>query len=246
MNISEIEVSKVKLNKDNPRVIKDDKFRKLVESVKKFPQMLQIRPIVLNRDYMILGGNQRFKACIEAGFKKIPFYFADELTPEQEKEFIIKDNVAFGEWDWEIIREEWNVNELSGWGLDAPIMKETERLSNLNHQSIYFEPEEKPDIKLADCLDLGKFNSKVAAINEMDLTKKQKNLLRFFAYRFIKIDFESVANYYSFNATEEEKKAIERLRLVLVDNGLQGFIEDDLLRVYDAIQIEEESEGEDD
>ena len=77
-----------------------------------------------------------------------------------------------------------------------------------------------------------KFEAKVKALDEYDLTKKQKEILKIFTYRFIKIDFESVANYYSFNASEEEKKAIERLRLVLTDNGVNGFIEDDLLRVY--------------
>jgi len=115
-----VKISEVKVNPNNPRLIKDDKFKKLVQSVKDFPEMLNIRPIVVNKDMIILGGNMRFKACKEAGLKEVPIIITD-LTEEQQKEFLIKDNVSGGEWDWDILANEWNVEEITSWGLDLPI-----------------------------------------------------------------------------------------------------------------------------
>ena len=100
MKIETVKISAVKSNPNNPRIIKDDKFKKLVTSIKEFPQMLNIRPIVVNDEMIVLGGNMRLKACIEAGLKEVAIIKASDLTPEQQNEFIIKDNVGFGEWDW--------------------------------------------------------------------------------------------------------------------------------------------------
>ena len=112
-----IAISKVKLNPNNPRIIKDDKFKKLVQSIKDFPEMLNIRPIVVNQDMIILGGNMRYKACKEAGLKEIPVIITD-LSEEKQREFLIKDNTSGGEWDWEVLANEWNSEELEAWGLD--------------------------------------------------------------------------------------------------------------------------------
>ena len=121
MKIVKVKISEIKLNESNPRFIKDDKFKKLVKSIKDLPQMLDIRPIVVNKDMMVLGGNMRLKACVEAGLVEVPIIIADNLTKEQEKEFLIKDNVGFGEWDWDIIANEWDEVELIEWGLDLPV-----------------------------------------------------------------------------------------------------------------------------
>jgi ParB-like chromosome segregation protein Spo0J len=120
MKTETVKISEVKSNPNNPRIIKDDKFKKLVESVKTFPEMLNIRPIVVNSDMVVLGGNMRLRACKEAGLKEIPIIKADALTPEQQSEFIIKDNVSGGEWDWDMLANEWNAEELDAWGLDVP------------------------------------------------------------------------------------------------------------------------------
>ena len=118
--IEKWKVSEVKANPNNPRIIKDDKFKKLVQSIKDFPEMLELRPIVVNNDGIVLGGNMRLKACKEAGLKEVPVIKASELTEEQQKEFIIKDNVGFGEWDWEDLANNWDAEELTDWGLDVP------------------------------------------------------------------------------------------------------------------------------
>jgi ParB-like chromosome segregation protein Spo0J len=116
MNAIKTKLSEVKLNPNNPRLIKDDNFKKLVQSIKDFPEMLDIRPIVVNADMVILGGNMRFKACKEAGLKEIPIIVADNLTEEQQREFLIKDNVSGGEFDWSLLSE-WDSEQLEDWGL---------------------------------------------------------------------------------------------------------------------------------
>ena len=118
-----IKIGLIKLNPNNPRLIKDDKFKKLVTSIKEFPQMLEIRPIVVNADMVVLGGNMRLKACREAGLKEVPVIIADNLTEAQQKEFLIKDNTSGGEWDWEILANEWEAEQLEAWGLDMPDFK---------------------------------------------------------------------------------------------------------------------------
>jgi hypothetical protein len=119
MNTQKVKISEVKANPNNPRLIKDDKFKKLVKSIQEFPEMLSLRPIVVNADMIVLGGNMRLKACKEAGLKEVDIIKADDLTEEQQKQFIIKDNVGFGEWDWEMIANEWDAEDLLEWGLDV-------------------------------------------------------------------------------------------------------------------------------
>jgi hypothetical protein len=121
-----LKINEIKLNPNNPRIIKDDKFTKLVQSIKDFPEMLDIRPIVVNQDMIILGGNMRFKACKEAGLKEIPVIVTD-LTEEQQREFLIKDNVSGGEWDWDLLNE-WDTEQLEDWGLDIPFDEKIDKL----------------------------------------------------------------------------------------------------------------------
>ncbi len=115
-----LKISKILPNEKNPRFIKDHKFEQLVKSIKEFPEMLKIRPIVVDSNFVILGGNMRLRACIEAGLKEVPVIMADQLTEEQKRRFIITDNVGFGEWDWQALANEWDAEELADWGLDTP------------------------------------------------------------------------------------------------------------------------------
>ena len=117
-----VKISKVKANPNNPRLIKDDKFKKLVRSIKEFPEMLKIRPIVVDKDNIVLGGNMRLRACQEAGLKEVPILKAEELTEKQQREFIIKDNVGFGEWDWDDVANNWDAEDLEEWGFDVWLM----------------------------------------------------------------------------------------------------------------------------
>jgi DNA modification methylase len=119
-----VKISAIKANSKNPRVIKDDKFKKLVKSIQEFPEMLEKRPLVCYTDvdgkYVVLGGNMRLKASQEIGLKELPIVLADDWTQEQRDEFLIKDNVGFGEWDWDQLANEWDAEKLDEWGLDVP------------------------------------------------------------------------------------------------------------------------------
>ena len=118
MNTEIVKIEKVLPNPSNPRIIKDDKFKKLVKSIQEFPQMLELRPIVVDSNMVVLGGNMRLKACVAAGLKEVPIVIADNLTDSQKSEFIIKDNVGFGEWDWDLLANEWDAASITDWGLD--------------------------------------------------------------------------------------------------------------------------------
>ena len=134
--MEKVKISKVVPNENNPRFIKDYKFKKLVKSIQDFPEMLKLRPIVVNSDMVVLGGNMRLKACKEAGLKEVYILKADELTEQQQREFIVKDNVGFGEWDWDILANEWDNTQLKEWGMDV------------------WQPEEEVDYSALEDLDL--------------------------------------------------------------------------------------------
>ena len=144
MNSQKVKIGDVKINPNNPRIIKDDKFKKLVQSVKDFPEMLEIRPIVVNADMVVLGGNMRLKACKEAGIKEVPIIIADNLTEEQQREFLIKDNVGFGEWNWEELQADWDVEQLGEWGLDMPKWAEGLDVNSMTDEDVDLEEEFDP------------------------------------------------------------------------------------------------------
>jgi ParB-like chromosome segregation protein Spo0J len=114
-----MKITDIKPNPNNPRIIKDNKFKLLVKSIQEFPEMLELRPIVIDENNIVLGGNMRLKACIEAGLTDVPVKVAT-LSEQQKKEFIVKDNVGFGEWDWDDLANNWEVEQLTEWGLDIP------------------------------------------------------------------------------------------------------------------------------
>lgn len=123
-----VKINEVKPNPKNPRVIKDDKFKKLVKSIHDFPDMLNKRPLIVFTDvdskYVVLGGNMRLKALKELNYKEVPVIIADEWTEEQKAEFLIKDNVGFGEWEWGSLANEWDTEKLEEWGLNVPLFND--------------------------------------------------------------------------------------------------------------------------
>jgi ParB-like chromosome segregation protein Spo0J len=118
--MEKLNIAAIKPNEENPRFITDSKFKKLVKSIKDFPEMLEARPLVIDEDNVVLGGNMRLKALKAAGVFEIPVKRVEGWTSEQKKEFIIKDNLGYGEWDWELVANIWEVEEIAEWGLDIP------------------------------------------------------------------------------------------------------------------------------
>ena len=120
MNIEKVDIKTLVMNPNNPRTIKDDKFKKLVKSIKDFPEMLDVRPIVVDENMVVLGGNMRTKACISAGLTEVSIIKFNDLSEEKKKEFIVKDNIGYGEWDYDLLLEDWSKEELIDWGMDIP------------------------------------------------------------------------------------------------------------------------------
>lgn len=153
MNTKIMKLSAIKQNPNNPRSINKDKFAKLVKSIEEFPRMLELRPIVLNKDNIVLGGNMRLKACKQIGLSEVPVVYADDLTEEEQRQFIIKDNVGFGDWDWELLANEWDVSDLNDWGLDLPDM-DVQVLEA--EEDNYEEPDNlQVDVVLGDLIEIG-------------------------------------------------------------------------------------------
>ena len=118
--IKTVKISEPKPNEHNPRYINKANFKKLVNSLKEFPKMLEVRPLVLDENMIVLGGNMRLKALIEAGFKEVLVHQVLDWTDDEKNQFIIKDNSSFGSWDWEILANEWNMQKIVDWGVDLP------------------------------------------------------------------------------------------------------------------------------
>lgn len=132
--IKKVKIAEVKPNPNNPRLIKDDKFKKLVKSIQEFPDMLNVRPIVVNKDMVVLGGNMRLKAIKEAGYKEIAVDIVD-WTEDQQKEFIVKDNASFGEWNWDDLANNWDEEQLVEWGVDTWVNKSNDDLLELGDKT---------------------------------------------------------------------------------------------------------------
>ncbi len=169
---TKVNIHDIKSNSENPRFINDAKFKKLVKSIKEFPEMLDLRPIVVDEDMVILGGNMRHKACIEAGIKEIPITIAKGLTDNQKKEFIIKDNVGFGEWDWDLL-EDWNTDDLNDWGLDTP--EDWDEVLEAEEDN-YTEPDDlKVDVVLGDLIEIGEHRLLCGDSTDADQVAKLMN-----------------------------------------------------------------------
>jgi len=151
--MKKVAIGELKPNPNNPRIIKDDKFKKLVQSIKDLPEMAEVRPIVVNTDMVVLGGNMRLKAMREAGWKDVPIQVVD-WDEDKQRQFIIKDNVSGGEWDWDMLANEWDADELNEWGLDLPDFDNAKELE-AEEDDFEMPDEVQTDIVLGDLFEIG-------------------------------------------------------------------------------------------
>jgi DNA modification methylase len=171
--MQKVSISEVKPNPSNPRIIKDGKFKKLVQSLKDFPEMANVRPIVVNSDMVVLGGNMRLKAMVEAGWDKVPVEVV-KWNEDKQREFIIKDNVGFGEWDWEQLANEWEIEQLSDWGLDLPIEMEDTEIEAVEDN--YQAPDTiETDIVIGDLFEIGEHRLLCGDSTDSDAVAKLMN-----------------------------------------------------------------------
>jgi DNA modification methylase len=172
--MQKVKLSEIRPNPNNPRIIKDDKFKKLVKSIQDFPQMLELRPIVVNDEMIVLGGNMRLKALEHLGIEETYIIKAGELTDKQEQEFIIKDNVGYGEWDWDQLANEWDVEDLDDWGLDLPL----DFVKELEAEEDDFEvPQDgiETNIVLGDLFEIGEHRLLCGDSTDSDAVAKLMN-----------------------------------------------------------------------
>ena len=175
MKVDKVKISDVKTNPKNPRLIKDDKFRKLVKSIQEFPQMLELRPIVVDENNIVLGGNMRLKACKEAGLKEVYIVKAEGLTEQQKEEFIVKDNVGFGEWDWDMLANEWDTEKLDEWGLDLPVDLSVQEELEAEEDDYEVPNEINTDIVLGDLFEIGEHRLLCGDSTDSDQVAKLMN-----------------------------------------------------------------------
>jgi DNA modification methylase len=175
MQVNKVNINEVKTNPKNPRLIKDDKFRKLVKSIQEFPQMLELRPIVVDENNIVLGGNMRLKACKEAGLKEVFIVKADNLTELQKDEFIVKDNVGFGEWDWDMLANEWDTEKLDEWGLDLPVDLSVQEVLEAEEDDYELPNDINTDIVLGDLFEIGEHRLLCGDSTDSDQVAKLMN-----------------------------------------------------------------------
>ena len=216
----QVKLYKIKGNPLNPRVIKTDKFKKLVTSIKEFPEMLKLRPIVVDEDMIVLGGNMRLKASKDAGLKEVWIDIAEGLTEEQKKEFIVKDNVGFGEWEWDILANEWDSVQLAEWGLDVwqneddAIVEDDDTYTRKIVAPTYEPKNEKPVI--TDLINQYKTNELISKIESSNISKEDKIFLTQAAFRHTVFDYSKTADYYS-HSSKEVQELMEDSALVIID-----------------------------
>ena len=278
MKTEEIKLSQITENAWNPRTITEEKFKKLVKSILVFPRMLSLRPIVVDSQMNVLGGNMRLRALKHIvtmdkdtlrftiandetskftkgeadaligywmDWRKSPVVSiinANDLTERQKKEFVIKDNVGFGDWDTNMLANEWDTDALKDWGMEDwqlegknPTEEENggaDDNSDNNYERKIVAPIYEPqdgDIYIGDCYDTSKTDSLISAIEDSpDLDDTTKAFLKVAAYRHVKFNYEKVADFYA-KAPEEVQRFMEDSALVIVD--IDKAIEDGFVKI---------------
>jgi len=218
-----MKVTDLKINPKNPRIIKDDRFKKLVKSIEEFPKMMKLRPIIIDGSNMILGGNQRYKAILELKFKDIPDEWvkrADELTEDEKRRFIIADNVEVGEHDWGMLLEDWDKQELEDWGVELPDTETTDEVETENNYSkkieipIYEAKNEKPEVN--QLYNIERTNQLIQEIENSSVDKEIKQMLIIAAQRHIVFNYSKIADFYA-HSDKEIQNLMENSALVIID-----------------------------
>ena len=216
----QVKLYKIKGNPNNPRIIKNDKFKKLVKSIQEFPEMLEKRPIIVDEDLMVLGGNMRLKASKDAGLKEVWIDIAEGWTKEQKDEFVVKDNVNFGDWEWDILANEWDSVQLSEWGLDVwenhdDTIVEDDNIYTRKIEAPTYEPKNlKP--KPNELYETKKVEELIEKIQALKLHKTEQAFLIYAAYRHTVFDYSKIADFYA-HSNKEVQELMEDSALVIID-----------------------------
>lgn len=215
-----LNIKQIKFNDKNPRTITPTQLKKLKKSITEFPEMLQLRPLVVDENNMVLGGNMRLKALTELGIEDVPVQRVETLSEEKKKEFIIKDNVGYGDWDWDVLTNDWDLAELSDWGLEPleftePKKTEESDLYTKKIQAPIYNPSEnKPAFR--ETYDDTKYLELVRSIESSDADPEIKDYLKLCAVRHIVFDYSKIADLYAHSDTTTQN-LMEEAALVIID-----------------------------
>lgn len=216
MKTKRVKVSDLKSNPDNPRSISDEKMQKLEKSIADFPEMLKARPIVVNQDLVVLGGNMRLRALLESGRKTVEVVQVD-WSEEKQREFIVKDNLPYGEWDFDQLQE-WDAEELDEWGLEVPEEDQDEDTGEPYTKKveapIYEITGEKPEVD--ELYDRERTDALLAQIKGADVPDEVKRFLKIAAERHTVFNYAKIAEYYA-HAPAEVQELFEESALVIID-----------------------------
>lgn len=236
----QLNLNDIKLNEHNPRTINKRQLDKLVKSIEEFPEMTELRPIVVDENNTILGGNMRYRAMQKLGMDTAEVVKVSGLTDEQKREFIIKDNVAFGDWDWDVLANEWDTDDLDEWGLDIPGAngKQKDRYTKKTNIPQYEITGKNPMI--SELYDLDKYNELIEEIEQADISDEVKEFLKLSASRHIVFNYQYIAEYYA-HADKNVQQLMEDSALVIID--YDDAIKDGFVRLSeDVIQMESEDD----
>ena len=221
-----MKLSEIKPNPNNPRVLRDERFAKLKQSIQEFPKMMALRPMVVDSEGFILGGNMRYRALQDLGFKEIPNDWvkrAEELTEDEKQRFIIADNVGFGDWDWDALGNDWEAEQLTDWGLEIPgwvAAGEGEENEGENKYTqkidtpVYEPKNEKP--KIEELYNADRYKELVLDIDNSSVPEDIKTLLKVAASRHIVFNYENMADFYA-HSDKEVQALMENSALVIID-----------------------------
>lgn len=211
----------IKLLDRNPRTIRDDDFKKLVQSIEANPDYFEARPLILSDrtgELVIIAGNQRYRAAKELKLKEVPTFLIKDLTEEREKEIIIRDNVSNGQWDWDLLANDWDVDQLEEWGLDIPNFERDENQDDKYTQKIdtpVYEPKnEKP--KITELYNAERYKELISEIDNSSIDNDVKAMLKVSASRHIVFNYENMADYYA-HSSKDVQILMENSALVIID-----------------------------
>lgn len=227
--IKKVRLSDIKPNPDNPRRITGEQMDRLVKSLTDFPEMMELREIVVDETMMVLGGNMRLQALRKIGAKDVRAKIVSGLTPEQKREFVIKDNAAFGEWDFDALANGWGDLPLNDWGLRLPKEFLNDYSKNIK-APIYTPKDEKPAID--ELLDETKMKELVNKIDLADITEDEKYFLRAAAQRHIVFNYKKIADYYA-HSPKIMQNLMEDSALVIID--FSKAVEDGYIKLSEEI-----------
>lgn len=224
-----LDINELTLTEKNPRTISKKDFAVLKKSIKDFPSMLEVREIVVDENNRVLGGHQRIKALQAQGKNKVKVKRVSGWTEEQKDEFMIKDNIANGDWDNDKLANEWDKNKLEEWGLPLKVASTGDYKELLDVSIPYYTPAEKaPEIE--DLADTSETDELAEKITNTKMPERLRKVMLMRAAFFTEFDFQKIADYYSY-ADDDIKELMKRLGLVIVipkeayDRGMCDFRE---------------------